>query len=99
VPNPRPILQISRICLGGALLVTRHSSLVTALNRCTAADGCREQPLLAVILHDRNGIAMSRGSARDGPAFVGSIALLDRRRESPPAPFAIRCYGDGPLGA
>jgi hypothetical protein len=28
---------------------------------CTAADGCREQPLLAVILQEGNGLALRRG--------------------------------------
>ena len=43
----------------------RHSSLATALNRCTAADGCREQPLLAVILQEGNDWALQpRQAAR-----------------------------------
>jgi hypothetical protein len=42
--------------------VARHSSLVTVLNRCTAADGCPEQPLLAVILHEGNAWLSGRRS-------------------------------------
>jgi hypothetical protein len=46
--------------------------LVTALNRCTAADGCREQPLLALILQEGNAQHQRR---RD--SAVRCIALLD----------------------
>jgi hypothetical protein len=45
--------------------LARHSPLVTALNRCTA-DGCRELPLLAVILQEANVLAKSGKESRSG---------------------------------
>jgi hypothetical protein len=73
-------VQISKVCFGDVLLVT-------ALNRCTAADGCREQPLLAVILQGGNDIAPQlRRSIFSGAIGCKSALgrLLGEIRPAPP---------------
>jgi len=56
-----------------ALTVATRSPLVAALNRCTAADGCREQPLLTVILQEGDAPAQGRGPNRN-PSSSSKIA-------------------------
>jgi len=52
----------------------RQSPPVTALNRCAAADGCRDRPLLAVILQEGNARPLSRG--RPPPPDQTPLTLL-----------------------